>query len=94
MQQIEITIEIKELITSACGAKHLVDASNHSISMIYGLFRASSRIPHFGTNQSTFQTKTLNPKYSTQILLSIGRMQMTIFLQEVKQALFWCKMLI
>ena len=27
-------------------------------------------------------------KYSTQILLSIDRMQITIFLQEVKEALF------
>ena len=58
------------------------------ISRTYGLFRASLRISHFGTNQSTIHTKTLNPKYSTQILLSIDRMQMSIFLQKVKEALF------
>ena len=65
-----------------------------TISIIYGLLRASSRIPHFGTNQSTFQIKAFNQKQFTQAPLSIGRMQMTLFLQEVKQALFGCKVLI
>ena len=31
----EITTEIKEIITSACGAKHLVDASNHRYAHYY-----------------------------------------------------------
>ena len=35
-----------------------------------------------------FIPKLSTQKYSTQILLSIDRMQMSIFLQKVKEALF------
>ena len=41
-----------------------------------------------------FIPKLSTQKYSTQILLSIDRMQMSIFLQKVKEALFGAKMLI
>ena len=61
-------------------------------------YTASSEPPHASHTlvqiNPQFISKLSTRKYSAQILLSIDRMQMTIFLQEVKEALFWCKMLI
>ena len=41
---------------------HFYHGYSISISRTYGLFKASLRISHCGTNQSTIHTKTLNPK--------------------------------
>ena len=64
------------------------------INRTYGLFKASLRISHFGTNQSKIQAKPLNPKvfYSDPTFdLSYANVRI---LQELKETLFGAKMLI